>query len=91
MFILFLIRFGLLSGHLLGISCSLGLPYVLFVFLNICNFSYFPFWFEGWIWVLIDSILEVFAYVLLSDDDITKTRPYNVLGLFTAVKMRTLE
>ena len=27
-----LVRFGLLSGHLLGNSCSLGWPYVLFVF-----------------------------------------------------------
>ena len=32
MFILFLVRFGLLSGNLLGNSCSLGRPYVLFVF-----------------------------------------------------------
>ena len=31
-FILFLDRFRLLSGHLLGNSCSIGGPYVLFVF-----------------------------------------------------------
>ena len=31
-FILFVVRFGLLSGHFLGKSCSLGWPYVLFVF-----------------------------------------------------------
>ena len=24
--------------------------------LNICNISYFPFWFEGWIWVLIAPV-----------------------------------
>ena len=27
--------------------------------LIICNFSYFPFWFEGWIWVLIDSVPDI--------------------------------
>ena len=27
-----LVRSGLLSGHILGNSCSLGSPYVLFVF-----------------------------------------------------------
>ena len=28
------------------------------LYLSICNFnfSYFPFWFEGWIWVLIASV-----------------------------------
>ena len=31
-FISFLVWFGLLSGHLLGNTCSLGSPYVLFVF-----------------------------------------------------------
>ena len=36
----------LLSGHLLGNSCSLGLPYILVVVtLSICDLSYFPFWF----------------------------------------------
>ena len=33
-----LVRFGLLSGHLLRKSCSLGI-------LTICNFSYFPLYF----------------------------------------------
>ena len=37
-----LVRFGLLGGHILGKSCLLGWPYVLFVFFTICNFSYFP-------------------------------------------------
>ena len=32
-FILFLVWFGLLSGHHLRNSCSLGWPYILFVFL----------------------------------------------------------
>ena len=31
-FILILVRFRLPSGHLFGNSCSLGLPYVIFVF-----------------------------------------------------------
>ena len=38
-----LVRVELLSGRLLGKSCSLGLPY-------------FSFGFEGWIWVLIASV-----------------------------------
>ena len=40
-----LVRFGLLSGHLLGNSCPLGLPYVLIVFCLFVFFVYFPFWF----------------------------------------------
>ena len=39
----FRVAFGLLSGHLLGNSCSLGSLCIL----TICNFSYFPFWFLG--------------------------------------------
>ena len=54
-FHIILVRFGLLSGHLLGNSCSFGLPYVLFCILNICNISYFPFLF----WVLIASVLDL--------------------------------
>ena len=30
--------------------------------LTICNFSYFPFWFEGWIWVLIASFPGLCIY-----------------------------
>ena len=62
-FIIFLVRFGLLSDHLLGNSCSLGWPYVLFfifwrlVILFISNFG-----FEAWIWALIQSL--VIAYFL---------------------------
>ena len=49
MFILFFVRFGLLGGHLLGNSYSLGRPNVLFVFLlfEILVISHFGF--EGWI------------------------------------------
>ena len=39
-----LVRFRLLSGHLLGNSFSLGRAYALFRILTICNISYFPFW-----------------------------------------------
>ena len=42
-----LVRFRLLSCHILGNSCSFGLLYVLFCILSICNISYFPFWFWG--------------------------------------------
>ena len=45
-----LVRFGLLSGHLLGNSCSV----CLFVILAISNFG-----FEGWIWVLIASVPDL--------------------------------
>ena len=38
----------------LGKSCSFGLPRVLFV--NCCQFMYFPFSFEGRIWDLIVSV-----------------------------------
>ena len=54
MFILFLVRVGLLSGNFLGNSCSLGwLTICSHCILTIFDFSYFPFGFEGWIWVLI--------------------------------------
>ena len=42
---IFLVRFGLLSGHLLGKSCSLFI-----------NFVIFCFGFEGCNWVLIVSV-----------------------------------
>ena len=46
MFVLILlVRFGLLSGYLLGKSCPLGWPYVLIVFCLFVIFIYFPFWF----------------------------------------------
>ena len=43
LFIILLVRFGLLSGHLLGNSCPLGLPFVLIVFCLFVLFIYFPF------------------------------------------------
>ena len=50
----------LLSGHLLGTSCSLGWPYVLCI-LIICYLSCFQLivWFEGWIWILIVSVPDL--------------------------------
>ena len=74
MFILFLVRFGLLSGHFLGKSCSLGLPYVLFVVVILVIFR---FGFEGWICVLIASVPDlckflIFMYIFISS---WKSRP----------------
>ena len=40
-----LVRFGLLSGHLLGNSCPLEWPFVLIVFCLFVIFIYFPFGF----------------------------------------------
>ena len=45
LFIVLLVQFGLLSGHLLGNSCPLGLQFVLIVFCLFVIFIYFPFWF----------------------------------------------
>ena len=56
MFIILLVRFGLLSGHLLGISCPFGWPYVLIVFCLFVIFIYFPFGFKSGIWLLIAPI-----------------------------------
>ena len=57
MFILFLVRFGLLSGLLLGNSCSLSwLTICSLSTLTICKFS---FGFEGWIWVLTASVPDL--------------------------------
>ena len=47
LFIILLVRFGLLSGHLLGISCQLGWPSVLIVFCLFVIFTYFPVAFKG--------------------------------------------
>ena len=49
-----LVRFGLLSGHLLGISCSLVDHMFSFVILVISRFG-----FEGWIWVLVASVPDL--------------------------------
>ena len=45
LFIILLVRFGLLSGHLLGNSCPLGGPFVLIVVCLFVTFIHFPFWF----------------------------------------------
>ena len=44
-----LVRFRLLSGHLLGNSCSFGWPYVLFVFWQFVILVITRFGFDGWI------------------------------------------
>ena len=44
-----------LSGHLLGESCSLWFIIRSSCILTICNISYFPFWF----WVLIASVSDL--------------------------------
>ena len=62
--ILFLMRFGLLSGHLLGKSCSLGLPYVLFVLSLFVILVISRYCFEGLIWVLI-ALVPIIAYLLI--------------------------
>ena len=59
MFILFLVRFWLLSGHLLGNSCSLDIPYVFFVFWLFVILVISRFGFEGLFWVLIASVLDL--------------------------------
>ena len=46
MLLILLVRFALLSGHLLEHNCPLGWPYVLMVFCLFVIFIYFPFWFE---------------------------------------------
>ena len=51
--ILFLVQFGLLSGHLLGNS---SVDYVLFVFSLFVILVISSFGFESWIWILIASV-----------------------------------
>ena len=53
-FISFLVWFGLLSGHLMGNSCSLS-----HCSLTICDSSISRFGFEGWIWVQIASVPDL--------------------------------
>ena len=54
--IFFLILFRVLSGHLLGKKLLIRLTICSFCILTICNFSYFPLGFEGWICALIASV-----------------------------------
>ena len=68
MFILFLVRFGFLRGHLLGNS-SLGRQYVFFVFWLFLVLVVSRFGFGGWIWILIASVPEfcvLFTFVTFS-------------------------
>ena len=50
LFIILLVRFGLLSGHLCGNCCRLGWPYDLIVFCQFLIFIYFPFLRAGQVW-----------------------------------------
>ena len=52
----FLVRFGLLKGHLLVNSCPLGWSYVLIVFCLFVIFIYFPFGFKSGLWFLIARV-----------------------------------
>ena len=45
LFIILLVQFVLLSGHLLENSCQLGQRFVRIVFCIFVLFIYFPFWF----------------------------------------------
>ena len=45
LFIILLVQFELLSGHLLGNGCPLGQQFVLIVFCLFVIFIYFPLWF----------------------------------------------
>ena len=51
LFIILLVWFGLLNGHLLGKSCPFSWPCVLVVFSVISRFG-----FEGWVWILFAPI-----------------------------------
>ena len=71
-FISFLVLFGLLSGHLLGNSCSLGLPYVLIIFSLLVILVISRFAFEGWIWVLIASVPGLCILFTFTTDDMSR-------------------
>ena len=55
-----LVRFGLLSGDLLGNSYSLSWPYVLFVFGLFVILIISSFGVEDWIWVMITLVPDHF-------------------------------
>ena len=64
-----LVRFRLLSGHPLRKSCSLGWPYVHFIFLPFLILFIISFGFEDGIWILIapvhdHCILVTFTYFI---------------------------
>ena len=55
-FILFLVRFGLLSGHLFGKKLLTRLTICYICIFTICNLVIFRFGSKGWIWILIVSV-----------------------------------
>ena len=65
MFIILLVQFGLLSGHLLGNSCPLGEQFFLIVFCLFVIIIYFPFWFSerNWPFDCISSCSLLFYYL----------------------------
>ena len=54
----------LLSGHILGNSCSLGWPYVLVLFFLFVILVISRFGFEGWIRVLIASVPDLCIFFI---------------------------
>ena len=56
LFVVLLVRFGLLSGRLLGSGCPLGWRLVLVVFCLFVIFIYFPLWFKGGVCLLVDPV-----------------------------------
>ena len=64
LFIILLVRFWLLSSHLLGNSFPLGWPFVLIVFCLFVIFIYFLFGFRSGIWRLIAPV-PVHCFLLL--------------------------
>ena len=65
MYIILLVQFGLLSGHLLGNSCPLGWPFVLIVLCIFVIFIYFPFWFKEQDLAFVCSQFLFIAFLLL--------------------------
>ena len=56
LFIILLVRFGLLSGHLLGNSCPLGWPFVLNVFCLFVILFISHFGFKSGLWLVIAPV-----------------------------------
>ena len=91
----FLVRFRLLCGHLLGYSCSLGWPYVLFVLLLFVLLVITGFDFEGWIWVLIASVPDLcilFTFTLdLGAIPSTWIRAYEFVNIIPCKNFRDIQ
>ena len=68
LFIILLVQFGLLSGHLLGNSFPLGQQFVLIVFCLFVIFIYFPFGFKSGICLLIAPVpVHCFSITFILD------------------------